>query len=159
MTAIRLRGFGGDEFSILQGSIDQPTETNALAARINEVLRAPFDLDGHQAVIGVSIGIAIAPADAIDPDQLLKHADMALYRAKTDGRGTYRFFEREMDTLMQKRRALELDLRKALVNGEFELYYQPLINLEKNQICGFEALLRCGFAPSLPRGRQVARRY
>ena len=77
-----------------------------------------------------------------DSDQLLKNADTALYRAKADGRGTYRFFEPEMDALMQKRRALELDLRKALVNGEFELYYQPLVNLEKNEISSFEALLR-----------------
>ena len=114
----------------------------ALAARLIEVIGAPFDLDGHQVVIGVSIGIAVAPADATDPDQLLKNADMALYRAKTDGRGIYRFFEPEMDALMQQRRALELDLRKALVRGEFELYFQPLVNLEKDDICGFEALLR-----------------
>ena len=72
----------------------------------------------------------------------MKNADTALYRAKADGRGTYRFFEPEMDALMQKRRALELDLRKALLNGEFELYYQPLVDLEKNEISSFEALLR-----------------
>jgi diguanylate cyclase (GGDEF)-like protein len=137
-----LARLGGDEFAILQGSIDGPTETSALAARLNEVIGAPSDLDGHQAVIGASIGIAVAPADATDPDRLLKSADMALYRAKADGRGTYRFFEPEMDAAMQKRRALELDLRKALLNGEFELYYQPLINLETSDICGFEALLR-----------------
>jgi diguanylate cyclase (GGDEF)-like protein len=137
-----LARLGGDEFAILQGSVNQLTETNALAARLNEVISAPFDLDGHQVVIGVSIGIAVAPTDAGDPDQLLKNADMALYRAKTDGRGIYRFFEPEMDALMQRRRALELDLRKAVVGGEFELYYQPLVNLEKNAICGFEALLR-----------------
>jgi diguanylate cyclase (GGDEF)-like protein len=137
-----LARLGGDEFAILQGSVSQPTETSALATRLIEVIAAPFDLDGHQVVVGASIGIAVAPADATDPDQLLKNADMALYRAKADGRGTYRFFEQEMDALMQKRRALELDLRKALVNGEFELYYQPLVNLEKDNICGFEALLR-----------------
>jgi diguanylate cyclase (GGDEF)-like protein/PAS domain S-box-containing protein len=137
-----LARLGGDEFAILQGSVDQATETNALAARLNEVIGAPFDLDGHQVVIGVSIGIAVAPADATDPDQLLKNADMALYRAKTDGRGIYRFFEPEMDALMQQRRALELDLRKALAGGEFELYFQPLVNLAKDNICGFEALLR-----------------
>ena len=140
-----LARLGGDEFAILQGSIDQTTETNALAARLNEVIGAPFDLDGHQVVIGVSIGIAVAPADATDPDQLLKNADMALYRAKTDGRGIYRFFEPEMDALMQQRRALELDLRKALPGGEFELYFQPLVNLEKDDICGFEALLRWNY--------------
>jgi diguanylate cyclase (GGDEF)-like protein len=133
---------GGDEFAILQGSISQPTETTALAARLIEVLGAPFDLNGHQAVIGASVGIAVAPSDADDPDQLLKNADLALYRAKKDGGRTYRFFEPEMDALMQARRALELDLRKALANGEFEIYYQPLVNLESEQICGFEALLR-----------------
>jgi diguanylate cyclase (GGDEF)-like protein len=137
-----LARLGGDEFAILQGNVNQPTETNALAARLNEIIGAPFDLDGHQVVIGVSIGIAVAPADATNPDQLLKNADMALYRAKTDGRGIYRFFESEMDALMQQRRALELDLRKALVGGEFELYYQPLVNLQTGDTCGFEALLR-----------------
>jgi diguanylate cyclase (GGDEF)-like protein len=133
---------GGDEFAILQGSIEQPNDAIALAARLFEVANAPFDLDGHQVVIGVSIGIAIAPTDAADPDRLLKNADMALYRAKADGRGTYRFFEAEMDALMRARHALEQDLRQALVNGEFELYYQPLVNLEKREISGFEALLR-----------------
>ena len=93
-------------------------------------------------MIGVSIGIAVAPNDATDAEQLLKSADMALYRAKTDGRGTYRFFEAEMDTLLQARRSLELDLRKALVGGEFELYYQPIINLQKREISGFEAMIR-----------------
>jgi diguanylate cyclase (GGDEF)-like protein len=137
-----LARLGGDEFAILQGSVNQITEINALATRLNEVIAVPFDLDGYQAVVGVSIGIAVAPTDATQPDQLLKNADMALYRAKADGRGTYRFFEPEMDALMRQRRALEVDLRNALVNGEFELYYQPLVNLEKNEICGFEALLR-----------------
>jgi diguanylate cyclase (GGDEF)-like protein len=133
---------GGDEFAILQGSVKQPNDAITLASRLIEIAGAPFDLDGHQVVIGVSIGIAIAPTDATDADQLLKNADMALYRAKADGRGAYRFFEAEMDALMQARRALELDLRKALVNGEFELYYQPLVNLKMEDISGFEALIR-----------------
>ena len=97
---------------------------------------------GHQVVIGVSIGIAIAPTDAVEADQLLKSADMALYRAKADGRGAYRFFEPEMDALMQARRMLEVDLRKALVNGEFEVYYQPIVDLINQAITGFEALVR-----------------
>jgi diguanylate cyclase (GGDEF)-like protein len=133
---------GGDEFAVIQGNVGAPTETTALAARLTELISAPFDLDGHQVVIGVSIGIAVAPTDAADPDQLLKNADMALYRAKADGRGTYRFFEPAMDARMQARRALELDLGKALGNGEFELHYQPIINLEREEICGVEALLR-----------------
>ena len=101
-----LARLGGDEFAILQGSIKQPSDVIALAARLFDATSAPFDLEGHQVVIGVSIGIAIAPTDAADADQLLKNADMALYRAKADGRGTYRFFEPEMDALMQARRAL-----------------------------------------------------
>ena len=79
---------------------------------------------------------------ATDSDQLFRNADMALYRAKAEGKGTYRFFEPEMDRLMQLRRVLELDLRKAIVNSEFVIYYQPLINLQNEEICGFEALLR-----------------
>ena len=90
----------------------------------------------------MSIGITIAPTDTADPDQLLKNADMAMFRAKSEGRGSYRFFEAEMDRLLQGRRTLELDLRKALVNGEFELYYQPLVNLAKQKIIGFEAIIR-----------------
>jgi diguanylate cyclase (GGDEF)-like protein len=133
---------GGDEFAVLQGNISEPSEASLLAARLNAAISAPFDLDGHQVVIGVSVGIAFAPSDADDPDQLLKSADMALYRAKSDGRGTYRYFEREMDALMQARRELELDLRRAIAESEFELYYQPLINLTSGKICGFEALLR-----------------
>jgi diguanylate cyclase (GGDEF)-like protein len=132
---------GGDEFAILQG-LKQPDDATVLAARLIEAASAPFEFDGHQAVIGVSIGIAIAPTDAADADQLLKSADMALYRAKAEGRGTYHFFASEMDALMQARRALELDLRKALADGEFELYYQPLVNLKKQEISGFEALIR-----------------
>ena len=137
-----LARLGGDEFVILQGSIKQPNDTIVLAARLFEVTSTPFDLGGHQVVIGVSIGIAIAPTDAAEPDQLLKNADMALYRAKANGRGTYCFFEPKMDALLQARRSLELDLRKALVNGEFELYYQPIVNLKHKEIIGFEALVR-----------------
>jgi diguanylate cyclase (GGDEF)-like protein len=133
---------GGDEFAILQGSVGQPDDAITLATRLIEAANAPFDLEGNQVVIGVSIGIAIAPTDSVEADQLLKSADTALYRAKTDGGGTYRFFELQMDTLLQARRALEVDLRKALINGEFELYYQPLVNLERHQISGFEALIR-----------------
>ena len=125
---------GGDEFAILQGSIKQPNDAIVLAARLFEVASAPSISTAIRSSIGVSIGIAIAPTDAADPDQLLKNADMALYRAKADGRGTYRFFEPEMDARMQARRALELDLRKALVNGEFELYYQPLVNLKRGNL-------------------------
>ena len=92
--------------------------------------------------MGASIGIAIAPTDGDKPDPLMKNADLALYRAKADGGGDYRFFEAEMDARMQARRALELDLRKAIVNGEFELYYQPIIDVKTEQITSCEALIR-----------------
>jgi len=152
MVAQRLRGcvretdtvarLGGDEFAIVQIAAEQPEQSALLARRIVETLSAPFDIDGQQAVIGVSLGIAIAPDDSVNPDQLLACADMALYRAKSDGRGTHCYFEPEMDAKMQKRRALERDLRKALPCGEFEIYYQPLVNIQINQVCAFEALLR-----------------
>jgi diguanylate cyclase (GGDEF)-like protein len=133
---------GGDEFAIVQVSADQPIGSTALATRIIKAVGEPFDIRGHQVVIGASVGIALAPHDGVDPDRLLKNADMALYRAKEDGRGIYRFFESEMDAKMQARRTLELDLRKAVALGEFELFYQPLINLSDNEVSGFEALMR-----------------
>jgi diguanylate cyclase (GGDEF)-like protein/PAS domain S-box-containing protein len=133
---------GGDEFAILQPDTASAADTAALAKRILEAITASYDLDGHHVVVGTSIGIAVAPADGADPDQLTKAADLALYQAKSEGRGTFRFFVPEMDRRMQARRHLETDLRNALVNGEFALYYQPLVNIERDEICGFEALLR-----------------
>ncbi len=133
---------GGDEFAIIQVGGDQPTGASILARRIAEEISRPFELDGHQVMIGTSIGIAIAPADGLDPDVILKNADLALYRAKADGRATFRFFESAMDAKMQERRQLELDLRRALSQNEFELYYQPLVNLQENRVSAFEALLR-----------------
>lgn len=137
-----LSRLGGDEFAILKSSVESPQDTTSLIARVVEAMSKSFDLDGHQVVMGVSVGIAVAPADGIDADQLLKNAGMALYRAKAEGRGACRFFEPDMDARMQARHALELDLRKALGNGEFELYYQPLVNLKTERISGFEALIR-----------------
>ncbi len=133
---------GGDEFAIIQIGVANPADTTALAGRIFTALRAPYDLHGHQLVADVSIGIALAPDDGREPDQLLKNADLALYGAKADGRGAYRFFEPEMDARMKTRRALEEDLRKALARGEFELYYQPVLDLETDRIGTCEALIR-----------------
>jgi len=133
---------GGDEFAIVQSSIDAPHEATMLANRLIEMVSAPYEIDGHQIVVGVSIGIAYAPMDGTDADVLLKDADLALYRSKLDGRGMYRLFHSAMDTEMQARRLLELDLRQALPLGQLELLYQPLIDLNTQAAGGFEALLR-----------------
>ena len=133
---------GGDEFAILQRGVAEPAEAKALSERIVDAIGKPFDLDGHQVVIGVSIGIALAPTDATDVVELLKAADLALLRAKTDGRGTYRFFDSALDRRIQARQAMEHELRKALSNDEFVIHYQPLVNLEFEQTSGFEALIR-----------------
>jgi diguanylate cyclase (GGDEF)-like protein len=152
IVARRLRGLvrdtdtiarmGGDEFVIVQGPIRDPAEATSLAQRIIALISEPYDIDGHQAVIGVSIGIAVGPGDGLRPDKLLRNADLALYRAKGDGRGQFRFFEPAMDQQMQARRVMEQDLRKALAAGEFVLHYQPVVNLASNEISGFEALIR-----------------
>jgi diguanylate cyclase (GGDEF)-like protein len=132
---------GGDEFAIVQRRAT-PTQASELAAQIIEALVEPFDVRGHQVVIGTSVGIALAPNDGTEPDQLLRNADMALYRAKAEGRGTYHFFQPEMDAQMQERRRLELDLRRALAGEQFELHYQPLVDIDNGKVSGFEALLR-----------------
>ena len=133
---------GGDEFAIVQSKVDDPTDTTTLAVRLLQEFKSPFEVAGHHLIIGTSIGIAIAPADGDDPDLLLKSAEIALYQAKSDGRGRYRYFEPEMDALIQARRELEFDLRGALVAGQFELFFQPLINLKNECISGLEALIR-----------------
>ncbi len=133
---------GGDEFAVIQPIASGPNAAGELANRLIALVAAPYDVQGNEVVIGASIGIALAPGDGDTADVLLRNADMALYRAKSEGRGTSHFFEPEMDRRIQARRSLELDLRKAFVNGEFELYYQPLVNLGSNAVTGFEALLR-----------------
>jgi diguanylate cyclase (GGDEF)-like protein len=132
---------GGDEFAIVQSNA-RPADASELAARVIETLVEPFEVLGHQVIIGTSIGIALAPTDGTEPDQLLRNADMALYRAKASGRGTFHFFQSEMDAQMQERRRLELDLRKALLSDQFELYYQPLVRVASGEVIGFEALIR-----------------
>jgi diguanylate cyclase (GGDEF)-like protein len=133
---------GGDEFAILLAARADAEAAAALAARLVETIGRPFMLDGQLINVGTSIGIALAPVDGLDPDLLMKNADLALYKAKGDGRGTFRFFESAMDKEVQSRRALELDLREALSAGEFELHYQPLADLALDRIVSFEALLR-----------------
>ena len=133
---------GGDEFAILQADVRRTEEAGALAGRIVERLSAPYEIGGQQLDIGASIGLAIAPTDGTSADQLLKNADLAMYRAKADGRGSYCFFEPGMDARIQARRALELELRGALDAGQLQLYYQPLVHPRSGEVRCFEALLR-----------------
>ena len=133
---------GGDEFAILQGSIDGPEEVVALVERIKKVILVPYDLDGHEVSVNLSIGIAITPRDSLDPDELLKYADMALYEAKKGGRGIYSFFEQEINERIRAQRLLEGDLCKALANEEFELHYQPIVDLQSKSVKCVEALVR-----------------
>ena len=133
---------GGDEFAIVQTGISGPDDISALAMRIREAVTESYDLGGIQAVADLSIGIALAPDDAQDAAELMKRADMALYRAKSEGRSRYRFFEPAMDAEMKARRTLDTELREALANDEFTLFYQPVVNVDSDTIVGVEALLR-----------------
>lgn len=134
---------GGDEFAIVMASENPMPEAAAtLAQRLVIALSQPFDLDGHQFAIATSIGIVLIDAQAEAADTLMRNADLALYRAKDEGRACYRFFETEMDTRMQRRRQLETELRSALQHQQFELHYQPLVDLQLRCVTGFEALLR-----------------
>ena len=135
---------GGDEFAAIQiFNNDQGRETSmCLAERIIEALILPHDIQGHVITVGATIGIAIAPEDDDNPDALLRDADIALYQAKAERRGAIRFFEPEMSTRVKARNVLENDLRKALKSNSFELYYQPMVDLASNEVCGFEALIR-----------------
>ena len=138
-TAARL---GGDEFAILQTNVVEPAEAEALARRFLAEIGEPFDIMGHLVLIGASVGIALGPGDGEDADKLLKNADMALYRAKADGKGAFRFFEAEMDARAQARRRLETELRQAMLAGALEIHYQPLVKLASSEVTGLEALLR-----------------
>jgi diguanylate cyclase (GGDEF)-like protein len=143
---------GGDEFAVVQVGQEQPKSAAGLAARLIEVVNEPCAAEGHQLQVGASIGIAMASPGKFEPDQLLKSADLAMYRAKADGRGTYRFFEPDMDERAQARRALEIELRNAVASNAFQVYYQPLVDIEKNRVSAVEALLRWpqaqgGFVP------------
>jgi diguanylate cyclase (GGDEF)-like protein len=133
---------GGDEFAIVQTGIKQPSDVVELVKRIYEAIREPHECLGHQVATDASIGIALAPNDGTELDQLLNNADLAMYGAKADGRRTYRFFEPQMDACVRARRTLELDIRQAIAEGAFELHYQPIVNLGSNEIVGCEALLR-----------------
>lgn len=150
--AARLRGavragdlvarLGGDEFTVAQLAPGQPESATALAQRLCELMARPFVVNGQILNIGTSIGIALYPQDGRDHATLARNADLALYRAKAEGRGSYRFFETEMDTRMQRRRMLEVELRTALALRQFHLLYQPQLDLATGAVTGFEALIR-----------------
>jgi diguanylate cyclase (GGDEF)-like protein len=133
---------GGDEFVVIQCSFERPQDAAGLAERVLESIAQPYRIDGQEVSINTSIGIAIAPGDGSTGDALLKHADLALYRAKADGRRTFRYYENGMDARIHARQLLETELRQAVERGEFELYYQPVFDLKANAISAFEALLR-----------------
>jgi diguanylate cyclase (GGDEF)-like protein len=133
---------GGDEFVVLQTVGEDRDAIDRLARDILEAMARPTAIEGNELVPSTSIGIAIAPQDGSDGGTLLRNADLALYRAKEAGRGTFAFFEESLNQRAQQRRQIESDLRLAVERGEFELHYQPLFDLEQNRICSFEALLR-----------------
>ncbi|RZN08655.1 bifunctional diguanylate cyclase/phosphodiesterase [Bradyrhizobium genosp. SA-3] len=133
---------GGDEFAVIDYVTNPAVEAAALAENIRKALCEPFDLGDHRVTVGTSIGIAIAPRDGNDSDVIMKSADLALYSAKSGGRGAFRFFEPELDELMHARRNLERDMVDALAGRQFELHYQPFVSAATGKTIGFEALLR-----------------
>jgi diguanylate cyclase (GGDEF)-like protein len=138
----RIARLGGDEFAILQMSSSQPASSISLAEKIIDAACHSHSIEGHEVTVGASVGIAIGRAGDVDTESLLKSADLAMYSAKSDGRGTYRIFDPEMDAIVQSRRSLERDMRTSLVQGGFALFYQPLINLQTGKVTAFEALMR-----------------
>ena len=137
-----LARLGGDEFALLLRDIARPADAATIAERIVKAMAQPFSIEGHQVVIGASVGIAMAPQDGRTSDELMKNADLALYKAKNEGRSTFHFFEAGMDAAIQKRRTIESGLRLALARNELRLVYQPLIGLKENRVTCLEALLR-----------------
>jgi predicted signal transduction protein with EAL and GGDEF domain len=133
---------GGDEFAIIQSGVTTETQAAKLAKRVLRAIGQPHHVLGREVRAAASIGIVLAPSQGRDPDELLKNADLALYRAKASGRGAYAFFQPEQDQKLGERRSLEGDLRTAIEEQQFELYYQPIIDLERKEVMGFEALMR-----------------
>jgi diguanylate cyclase (GGDEF)-like protein len=133
---------GGDEFAVVQGNVKYPEDAALMAQRIVQTIGDVYDIDGQSITIGCSVGVSVAPGDGSSSEKLMKNADIALYRAKSDGRGTFRFFEPEMDARLQARRSLEFDLRDALGKNQFQAYYQPIFDVGKGRFGGCEALVR-----------------
>jgi diguanylate cyclase (GGDEF)-like protein len=138
-----LARLGGDEFAILQsGGAAQRDDAITLSVRIIDVVAQPFDLDGHKVSVGASIGIALAPQDGVEPDELLKKADLALYLTKSEGRNGFNFFHADMTTEADARHQMEYEMREALMRNEFELHYQPVLDVRTREPRGAEALVR-----------------
>jgi len=133
---------GGDEFAVIQTDVGDVDDVVEFVTRIQEAIRQPHECLGHQLSTDASIGVALAPQDGTDLDQLIKNADLAMYGAKASGRRTYRFFEPDMDARAKARLTMERDLRQALLDGGFEIHYQPLVDLARDEVTGCEALLR-----------------
>jgi len=133
---------GGDEFAVIQTAVTSTADVVDFVTRLHETIRRPYQCLGHQLSTDASIGIALAPQDGTELDQLIKNADLAMYAAKAGGRRTHRFFEPSMDASAKARLAMEQDLRHAMANGGFELHYQPLVDLRSGEVSGCEALLR-----------------
>jgi diguanylate cyclase (GGDEF)-like protein len=145
---------GGDEFVLLHGPLQKPEDAGHPAGRVVEALGRPFEVQEHCILLGASVGIAVAPLDGADGETLVRHADLALYRAKAEGRGAYHFYEPGLDAALMKRRMVETRLRTALAAKEFRLVFQPMLNLKENRICALEALLRWDhpeLGPMLPK--------
>ena len=134
--------FGGDEFGVVFADAKSPETVATVASRLLAAIGQPVEFNGRQIISSVSIGIALSTTDGDSQDKLIKNADLALYRAKADGRGTFCFFEEHMDALAQARRALEIDLRQAVANNQLQLHYQPQIDIFTDEVVGFEALVR-----------------
>nr|WP_235829526.1 EAL domain-containing protein [Croceicoccus estronivorus] len=133
---------GGDEFQVIFPDLDDRGKLGELAARIIQMLSQPYTIDGSRCTIGASVGIAIAPYDGLDTDQLVRSADLALYAAKGGGRGQYRFYSSDLKDEAEERRLIEDDLRDALTQGQLAMHYQPIVRVKDNIVVGFEALMR-----------------
>jgi diguanylate cyclase (GGDEF)-like protein len=138
----RIARLGGDEFAILQTTGEQPHAALALASHAIDLLSSPCQVDDHTITVGASVGVVVSKRGLENPEYLLKSADLAMYRAKADGRGAFRLFDPEIDAAARARRLLEIDLRNALARREFEVYYQPLVAMDTRRVCSFEALAR-----------------
>jgi diguanylate cyclase (GGDEF)-like protein len=133
---------GGDEFQVILPDMDDRGKLGELGARLIQMISQPYSIEGARAIIGTSVGIAIAPYDGIEPDELIKATDLALYAAKGGGRGQYRFYSNDLKDSAHERREVEEDLRDALTRGELEMHYQPVVRAEDSVVTGFEALMR-----------------